>query len=284
MIRRPLAQTLGRPTPDQQQSVAGDEYEFTGFIDVVGAGVIHYSFKGPALTGQSFTAPGGVIPVAAGTVDIDFPVRFTERPIFRQGFDHGDNPDASALTPMIASVVSWKQGRRDETGIPFYDGARIRVVAVGGGAAPAAPGASYALYESSTGISATDNNSTVIPFDTLTEEFGSHGIVKSVPPVQLGRFTLPPGLYVVAANILFAPNATGYREIHFSGTVSLAALTFPAKHQTAAVAEAFTDTSVAITSIVRSAPGADLLFVYGLQNSGGALNVVGRSISFLRSG
>lgn len=144
----------------------------------------------------------------------------------------------------------------------------------------------YALY-SGTSASATHNNSTIVPWDTLAEDSGSHGIVLSDPAgATPGRFTLPPGLYTVAAHIFFAPDATGFREIHFSGTVPItgngALSIVPPKHRTAAVADITQGTDVALTAVIRSATGEDVLWVYGLQNSGGAINVSGRSIAFLR--
>lgn len=92
-------------------------------------GRIHYSFKGPALTGQSIETPGSTLPATAGMVDIDFPCRFTERPTFTYGYEHAENAEADSLVPMVASVVSWKTGRRAETGLPFYDGARVLITA-----------------------------------------------------------------------------------------------------------------------------------------------------------
>lgn len=141
--------------------------------------------------------------------------------------------------------------------------------------------APYALYEDSAGTSANNFNSTRIPFDTLTEETGSHGITVG-SGLTVGMFTLPPGLYTVAAGIWFAPNATGFREIHVTGTVSIAGLAFPPKLRVPAIATGGELSNLAISVLVRSTSGADQLWIFGLQNSGGALNVGGQSIAFLR--
>lgn len=168
----------------------------------------------------------------------------------------------------------------EEGQVPVYD------ASIGKWRPGSAGGVSYALY-SGTFTSATHNNSTIVPWDTLAEDVGSHGITLTDPAGPTpGRFTLPPGLYTVAAHIFFAPNATGFREIHFSGTVPIAgngALSIvPPKHRTAAVAAADEGTDVTLTYPIRSATGEDVLWVYGLQTSGGAINVTGRSITFTR--
>lgn len=142
-FQKSLTQAVGKPVDtDRTRSLQGDHFDVTGFVEVeeVAAtetaaasvpGRIHYSFKGPALVGQSLAqnATQNTLPAQAGMVDVDFPCRFTERPLFTYGFEHAENASVDALTPMVASVVSWRQGRRDETGLAYYDGARVLITA-----------------------------------------------------------------------------------------------------------------------------------------------------------
>lgn len=138
MFQQSLAQVMGKPVDtDRTRSLQGDEFEFSGFIEVVGdgtgmnpiLGMIHYAFSGPALVGQALSAFANPLPASAGMVDIDFPCRFTERPVHKGGYEHGDN--SAGGSPMVASVVSWRTGTRAETGQIFYDGVRIQVTPVG---------------------------------------------------------------------------------------------------------------------------------------------------------
>lgn len=138
-----VAQALGKPVQtDPKREVTGDTYDLTGFIDVnpvagdtaSAGGVLSYSFKGPALTGQEFVTPSNLMPAVPGAVDVDFPVRFTEQPVPSFSFSAGENALHGELVPMTAKVIAWKLGRRGETGLPFYDGARVLVTAQPGGA------------------------------------------------------------------------------------------------------------------------------------------------------
>ncbi len=124
-FQRSVAQVFGKPVnTDQTQSVQGDVFDVTGHITIGIIGILHYSFKGPALVGQEIAPFETATPTTTGMVDIDFPCRFTERPLFTSGFEFVENYSGT-FNPLVGVVVSWRFGKRDETGLPFYDGVRI---------------------------------------------------------------------------------------------------------------------------------------------------------------
>lgn len=101
-------------------------YNVSGHVKVGNSGYLHYTFKGPALVGQAISEFANEIPATSGMVDIPFPCRFTDKPVFTSGFEYGENY-GGGYSPVVGMVVLWRLGRRDETGLPFYDGARIVV-------------------------------------------------------------------------------------------------------------------------------------------------------------
>ena len=140
-------------------------------------------------------------------------------------------------------------------------------------------GGGLILIEDTTGVSANNNNSTAALFDSIVEEEGAHGAAYNGFG---GQWILAPGLYTVAAGVGWAPNATGLREIHVTGTVSVGTLANPPKLKGPAIADAGETSQLSICVPVRSAAGADELHIFGRQTSGAALTMQGLFLSILR--
>ncbi len=238
-------------------------------------GRIHYSFKGPALVGQSLTqnATQNTLPAQEGMVDVDFPCRFTERPAFTYGFEHAENAAVDALVPMVASVVSWRQGRRDETGLAFYDGARILITAPAVAAAAPVSGVSCLTIDDSGGASVGDGSSVRIPFDTVVTEDGVHGVTAGA---FAGVWTLPAGIYTISTSCGWPATTGGIRQILLGGSVWPGAS--PPKIRIPATTSGETLLALAFGLLTA---GGDLEF-YGSQTSGGSGTMFGKHLTIIR--
>lgn len=109
MATRPLARTIDQ----RQQQVRADQELEGGVVTVIG----EVEIMG---TGEAH-------------VDVRFPVRFLERPVFAGGYSLGDNQtwvEGSAATG-IATVLKWDFGNTPTGNERYYDGAHIAFLVTG---------------------------------------------------------------------------------------------------------------------------------------------------------
>jgi hypothetical protein len=112
--------------------------------------------------------------------------------------------------------------------------------------------------------------STPVTFDQHEDNAGAHST--SVNP---SRFTAPvAGRYLLKAQLRYAANAAGHRQVNVVANGSGVPVTGQG-----GLAFGIYDMDLYCEGVVRMAAG-DFLEVYALQTSGGALNVLGHSVSY----
>ena len=187
------------------------------------------------------------------------------------------------LEALVRRNAKHSHTMRDLTDANLFDAANGQVPvydeAIGQYRPGSAGGAAYILIEDTAGTPTNNGNSTTALLDSIVESSGSHGFTAGAFP---GSWELDTGLYFVTAGVWFAANATGLRQIHLTGTVSVAAIGFPPMHSHPAVTNTDEGTSLNIAAVVRAAPGANEVHVFGRQFSGGSLTMWGRYLSALK--
>lgn len=106
---RPIAGILEQRRTDVEriEGMAGAVHNVAGFIELSDVGEV--------------------------TVEVNFPVRFIERPAFSFGAEMGENQQIlpGQFPTAYGMVLRWNFGIREETGAKFYDGATLIIVSKG---------------------------------------------------------------------------------------------------------------------------------------------------------
>ncbi len=104
-MRRPVGRVLEdrRHEVARISSAAGDDTIIDGLIYLDGVGLFEH--------------------------EVDFPVRFIERPLFSDGYELDENMvfSVSEIPDVRGVVWRWTLGYRDGTGDPYFDGATFAI-------------------------------------------------------------------------------------------------------------------------------------------------------------
>jgi hypothetical protein len=134
-----------------------------------------------------------------------------------------------------------------------------------------------ASANNSTTQSISNSTWTAVTFDTEDYDVGSMHSTS----VNTSKFTVPTGgggIYLLTAQVTFAANATGVRQIRFlkgSGATDIGGTS--ARSSVTA-----TDIETLSSSLVVSLAAGDIVEVYAYQTSGGSLNI-GSATAFAKN-